>query len=106
MWSVLRTEEVVGRGPSPEAQEELFRAARALLTHGVIDEDQIIPTLVFAAASDREERFAKVRARFAEAPKRASEAARRKASVGRLIERHANAPLRAPAYVRRAPCES
>jgi hypothetical protein len=50
-----------------EAHKGLLRAARALLKHGVADEDIIIPTLVFAAVSDDATGFAKVRPRFAEA---------------------------------------
>src|SRR5918998_417395 len=34
---------------APEEHEELFRAAQVLFEEGVVDEDLIIPTLVFAA---------------------------------------------------------
>jgi hypothetical protein len=55
------------REQSPAGHEELFRAAHTLFRHGVEDEHQIIPTLVFAAMSDQERHFRDVRRRFAEA---------------------------------------
>ena len=37
--------------PVPPEYEKLVRAAKALFTNGIADEDAIIPTLVFAGAS-------------------------------------------------------
>jgi hypothetical protein len=46
--------------------EELFRAVRTLWTEGVVEEDVIIPTLVFAAQSQEKPILKHLRDRFAE----------------------------------------
>ena len=53
--------------PVPEEYGELFRAAQVLLDAGITDEDEIIPTLVFAAMSWEMPVLERVRKRFIEA---------------------------------------
>lgn len=53
--------------PVPEESRELFRASQVLLDEGITDEDEIIPTLVFAAMSWEMPILERVRDKFVEA---------------------------------------